>query len=251
MWLVESLALPSRSPIQYYGKWPFARFLGVQEPASVVFSAANLLVHLTMSQRYKAMHTNIEFALCGRLWLAWGCLCTVTWACAVVFHVRDVSLTEKMDYFSATAGIMSMMYCSLFRVFRLHERPIAMWMVALGFVASYANHLRYLLSGASFDYGYNTVFNASFIVLNIFLWVPWWRLNQTSLPHAWKAALFTVVVPVFASTELLDFSPVLNVLDAHATWHALTVPAAILWWSFLLDDAKYMSETTLAATKHV
>ena len=30
---------------QYYGKWPFRRFLGIQEPASVLFSLLNLYAH--------------------------------------------------------------------------------------------------------------------------------------------------------------------------------------------------------------
>lgn len=31
---------------QYYGKWPFWRFLGAQEPASVLFSLLNLYAHV-------------------------------------------------------------------------------------------------------------------------------------------------------------------------------------------------------------
>jgi hypothetical protein len=30
---------------QYYGKWPFIRFLGMQEPAAVLFSIGNLVMH--------------------------------------------------------------------------------------------------------------------------------------------------------------------------------------------------------------
>jgi hypothetical protein len=30
---------------QYYGKWPFYRFLALQEPASVLFSILNLIAH--------------------------------------------------------------------------------------------------------------------------------------------------------------------------------------------------------------
>ena len=31
--------------LQFHGKWPFHRFLGMQEPASVLFSLLNLLAH--------------------------------------------------------------------------------------------------------------------------------------------------------------------------------------------------------------
>ncbi|KAG2229273.1 hypothetical protein INT48_003867 [Thamnidium elegans] len=40
---------------QYYGKWPFYRLLGMQEPASVFFSIGNGLVHLYYFTRYQYM----------------------------------------------------------------------------------------------------------------------------------------------------------------------------------------------------
>jgi hypothetical protein len=39
------------------------------------------------------------------------------------------------------------------------------------------------------------------------------------------------------SLELLDFPPILRVLDAHAAWHAATIPLALAWWDFLVKDA--------------
>jgi hypothetical protein len=39
-------ALQKGEPVQqYYGKWPFWRLLGMQEPASVLFSALNFWAH--------------------------------------------------------------------------------------------------------------------------------------------------------------------------------------------------------------
>ena len=43
---ITNLAEQSGTPVQqYYGKWPFWRLLGMQEPASVFFSGFNLLCH--------------------------------------------------------------------------------------------------------------------------------------------------------------------------------------------------------------
>lgn len=39
---------------QFHGKWPFIRLMGVQEPASVVFSALNFYVHYKMLQEFRA-----------------------------------------------------------------------------------------------------------------------------------------------------------------------------------------------------
>nr|XP_023011654.1 post-GPI attachment to proteins factor 3 [Leptinotarsa decemlineata] len=42
-----------RTP-QFHGKWPFVRILGMQEPASVVFSILNGYVHLKMVRKFRA-----------------------------------------------------------------------------------------------------------------------------------------------------------------------------------------------------
>lgn len=39
------------------------------------------------------------------------------------------------------------------------------------------------------------------------------------------------------SLELLDFPPLGRILDAHALWHAATVPIGVLWYDFLIEDA--------------
>lgn len=38
---------------QFYGKWPFARFFGIQEPASVFFSFLNLIAHWRMIRKFR------------------------------------------------------------------------------------------------------------------------------------------------------------------------------------------------------
>jgi hypothetical protein len=39
--------------------------------------------------------------------------------------------------------------------------------------------------------------------------------------------------------ELLDFPPLLGLLDAHALWHGATAPLAYLLYSFLEADARW------------
>lgn len=47
MHMITDEAKASGMPVlQYYGKWPFWRFAGLQEPASVLFSLLNLLAHM-------------------------------------------------------------------------------------------------------------------------------------------------------------------------------------------------------------
>jgi hypothetical protein len=49
---------------------------------------------------------------------------------------------------------------------------------------------------------------------------------------------FILADPVDFSMELLDFPPLWQLLDAHATWHMLTIPLGFLWYQCVLADSK-------------
>ncbi|KAM7370853.1 hypothetical protein PAMP_010367 [Pampus punctatissimus] len=93
---------------QFHGKWPFARFLCFEEPASAMASLLNGLACLLMLLRYRSMvprqspmyHTINAFSLVS----------LNAWFWSTVFHTRDTYLTEKMDYFCATAVILYSIY---------------------------------------------------------------------------------------------------------------------------------------------
>lgn len=54
MWRTTNTFVSRGWPVpQFYGKWPFARFVGVQEPASVFFSFLNLMAHWRMIRKFR------------------------------------------------------------------------------------------------------------------------------------------------------------------------------------------------------
>jgi len=55
---------------QFHGKWPFARLMGVQEPASVLFSIANLLPHVIMLRKLRREVP--ETAPMRQVWIVYG-----------------------------------------------------------------------------------------------------------------------------------------------------------------------------------
>jgi hypothetical protein len=71
---------------QYHGKWPFWRFAGMQEPASVAFSLLNLLAHIRGAQkvtrRIPASHPMRRF------YLAWSVVSCSAWIFSSIFHTR-------------------------------------------------------------------------------------------------------------------------------------------------------------------
>ncbi|NXI24877.1 PGAP3 factor, partial [Sterrhoptilus dennistouni] len=102
-----------------------------------------------------------------------------------------------------------------------------------------AGHISYL-SLVRFDYGYNLVANAAAGMLTVAWWLRWCLRQGRRLPHVWKCAAAVLLLQALALLELLDFPPLLWVLDAHALWHIGTIPLNVLFYSFLMDDSLYL-----------
>ncbi len=87
-------------PVQYFGKWPFARALGMQEPISAALSFANALAHAAGLHACWA-HMRTAPREVSRRWLSLAIVAVAAWCCAAAFHARDVWATQCADYFSA------------------------------------------------------------------------------------------------------------------------------------------------------
>lgn len=78
---------------QFHGKWPFYRWAGMQEPASVLFSILNGYMHYKGSTKY-ARRIGPEYFLRPVL-IVYGFVSVNTWIWSAVFHCRDLPITEK------------------------------------------------------------------------------------------------------------------------------------------------------------
>ncbi|XP_038609579.1 post-GPI attachment to proteins factor 3 isoform X1 [Tachyglossus aculeatus] len=109
MWLTVGLYLRDGYGVpQFHGKWPFSRFLFFQEPASALASFFNGLANLVMLSRYRTAvpAASPMYPTC----VAFASVSLNAWFWSTVFHTRDTSLTEKMDYFCASAVILHSVY---------------------------------------------------------------------------------------------------------------------------------------------
>ncbi|THH08699.1 hypothetical protein EW145_g2519 [Phellinidium pouzarii] len=238
--------------LQYYGKWPFWRLLGMQEPASVLFSLLNLWVHVrgynTVKKRVPDGHPSKSFVM------AWSVVSMNAWVCSAIFHTRDKPITEKLDYFSAALVFIVALYTAVARFFFLgHPRRQHLYVLwgALC-VLTYGLHVTYLSVLPRFDYTYNIIFNLVLGLAHNFLWLLYTfpesytvirRFPPSAIPRRYrprcasKVALCAVLTMAAMSLELFDFPPIERILDAHALWHAATVPITALWYSFQVEDA--------------
>ncbi|KAL2127045.1 hypothetical protein VTI74DRAFT_11432 [Chaetomium olivicolor] len=244
--IVTADRLASRPPlpvVQFHGKWPFHRVLGMQEPCSVLFSLGNLAAHYYGLHRKVLPHMPAGYRL-RPFYVFLARLGMVTWFLSAVFHTRDFPLTEQLDYFAAGASVLYGMYYTVVRVWRL-DRPTpgarkGLWMWTGLCAALYVMHVGYLKLWR-WDYTYNTaVCVVCGLVQNVlWSWFSWRRYKGTG-GQAWATWPGMVVawVMLAMSLELFDFPPLWGSVDAHSLWHLGTIAPTVLWYNFLVKDAQ-------------
>jgi hypothetical protein len=231
--------------VQFHGKWPFRRILGMQEPFSVLFSFFNFLAHWHGISRLR--ETIPSWHSLRGYYLAFGYCGLACWTFSMLFHTRDFPLTEKLDYFGAGANVMYGMYLAIIRIFRLDQeeprhKPTLRRLLTAVCVLLYAMHVCYL-SFWSWDYTYNMIANIVVGMTQNVLWVAFslFRYQKNGKPwHVWPAMIVAWIM-LAMSLELLDFAPWHGLIDAHSLWHLGTViPTA--WWYLYVGIYIFISE---------
>lgn len=229
------LAIP-----QFHGKWPFIRIFGVQEPASMIFSLLNLYTHVLGIRLYMSQvdrdtplyYPSILFSMVSMH----------AWSWSAIFHTRDFPFTEKMDYFSATAGVIYSIYYCVFRMSlglftpTLQRGKVIRKVAAISLMCLYIWHVSRLVT--FFDYGYNMFVNVVAGLLNGTLWILYHILTRRKYSHQWMATCAVVGTVGLLSLELFDFAPVLWIFDAHSLWHLGTVLFPFLWYPFMVKESQ-------------
>ncbi|XP_034941578.1 post-GPI attachment to proteins factor 3 [Chelonus insularis] len=220
---------------QFHGKWPFIRMFGLQEPASMIFSLMNFYAHFVMYNKFRQeVKSSMPMSL---IWTYFTIVCLNGWLWSAIFHARDKPFTEVMDYSCAFTMVITLLFCMLLRIFYRNNKVFAV--IAFGYVSILVTHLSHLWSG-QINYGYNMKMNILFGFLTFVVTMIWWYRNSNKVPHAYLIGwfnIFTVIVTLF---EVADFPPIFWTLDAHALWHASTVPLVYLLYRFMILDCHYL-----------
>ncbi|KAK7423347.1 hypothetical protein QQX98_001138 [Neonectria punicea] len=229
------------SVVQFYGKWPFYRFLGMQEPFSVLFSLGNLWAHW---EGLKKVRAKIPVSYSLRPFYVWlACVNIVSWVASSVFHTRDFRFTEELDYFAAGANVLYGMYYTPIRIFRLDRntprRRSALRAWTLLCIVLYLSHISYL-KFVRWNYTYNMAANVVVGIIQHSLWT-WFSFDKYRRSRrvwaAWPGMVVACIV-VAMSMELLDFPPWLGCVDAHSLWHLFTIGPTVVWYNFLVKDSR-------------
>ncbi|KAI9199847.1 Per1-like-domain-containing protein [Polychytrium aggregatum] len=227
----DELAALGISPHQYYGKWPFYRLMGLQEPASVLFSLLNLHGHLVGFRRLRRLVPS--YYPLRSLVLLNSFLGINLWVWSSIFHSRDFPITEKLDYYSAMASFFCNLALTAILCFNIRSRIVQRWIVSV-LAAGYLGHITYLTLRTPFDYRFNTIVGVVVGVANNVILLLWGILNWTRrASYARHVVLMVCIITGAMTLEIFDFAPILGVLDAHSLWHASTIPVVWLWYHFI------------------
>nr|XP_020479043.1 post-GPI attachment to proteins factor 3 isoform X1 [Monopterus albus] len=155
-----------------------------------------------------------------------------------------ISVQQQSFFTLSTYAVSGMLYNRTLGL----RRPGVSSMVGVLLILAFTSHVSYL-TFVSFDYGYNMAANASIGMVNLLWWLCWCWQNRRTLPYWWKCGLVVLLLHGLALLELLDFPPLLWILDAHAVWHLSTIPVHFLFYSFLIDDSLYLLNTEKMGVK--
>ncbi|XP_065292244.2 post-GPI attachment to proteins factor 3 [Dermacentor albipictus] len=235
MWHAVDVLQAKDKPVpQFHGKWPFWRFYGIQEPASVIFSILNGICHLWMWRKFRRLvPSSAPFYV---IWKGQAVLSINAWFWSAVFHARDTPLTEKLDYYCAFSVVLYSLYSLCMRVLGTKNTGLSI-SVTVPFAAFFVYHIQYL-NFVHFDYGYNMKANVITGLLNSIGWLGWcWHHRKRG--YVWRGTIVVFMLDALLLLELGDFPPWCFLVDAHALWHLGTAPLPLLWYRFLIDDSLY------------
>jgi hypothetical protein len=276
----DEVGLDASELPQFHGKWTFSRIFGIQEPASAIFSALNLLATFVAWRKYcrsVLVTDGIKSALVDDSYFVITTISAIlgmnAWLWSTVFHIHDFPITEKLDYFSAFSVVLFSFYSVFIRVLEDHlsnlfnsGRLLVHITIPCGipFLAYYVYHVHFL-AYQHFDYGYNMNANLIAGCGSSFLWLYWSfrqlyvrTLSNSSkgnkyieTGHIKKGIFCIIALNAFLLFELLDFAPLWFTFDAHSLWHLATIPVPFYWLSFLSDEAiaKHHSRNILKDSK--
>jgi post-GPI attachment to proteins factor 3 len=205
----------------------------MQEPFSVFFSLLNFLAHQNglskVTSSIPASYTMRKYYVM----LAYFGM--ASWVFSMIFHTRDFSLTEQLDYFAAGASVLYGMYYTPIRIFRMDlggkktKSILRAWTVTC--ILMYVAHVTYL-KWYAWDYTYNMAANVVIGIVQNMMW-SWFSFDKYRRSgRAWAMwpGLVVAWIILAMSLELLDFPPLWGCLDAHSLWHLGTVAPTMIFY---------------------
>lgn len=225
--------------VKYYGHWRFARYFGLEEPASSVFSVFNALphfLHLVKSFIKPDDHSYM------RNWLrAYSLVACVAWLCSCAYHARKTKATEHFDLISALGFIVFGFFIAVRRIRGTSAQPLRIALLFVALFVAWAVRAWHMLQGNVSFQSHMTV-SIAFVVVTTLMWIGWvlhtllFVANKAEGQAKYLCLLCQVWLAFASALEIFDFPPIFGVFDAHSLWHLATIPLGFIWYRFWALD---------------
>lgn len=255
--------------LQFHGKWPFKKIMGFQEFFASIFSIGNFipqyrgykLIQKRLERNSKRAVTDVFYEMMLRNYMWVSIMGMLAWTSSTVFHLRDLVVTEKFDYFFAGGTVLSGFHAILTRLIYKHvaeERRYRYMKIVSGLVVTiFTCHILRLY--IDWSYRYNMKFNIFFGVLQYIVliyvgidnYIEIQRVRNGSKTEdksklqasVFKLSYLPILLVLFTSMsmslELYDRFSIKWQLDSHATWHLLTIVPSWYLFDFFLADLDF------------
>lgn len=252
--------------VKFNGKWPFKRVWGITELASVIFSLLNLRVNYTNYKKiwFQYRKTNDEMYLSYTYLLL---VSMIGWIFSTIFHIRDLVITEILDYYGACLIIIGNFYVITARYFNLKGKQLLMFQVVV--MVMYFGHMFKMY--IKWDYNYNIIYNMILGLCSMSLWIlhsagiarvyteNYYVLNNSITLLPYETKILTKLNPLQLSRpkiipyipivlnlwmlvamgfEVWEFEPIWNLIDSHSLWHLLSYFPQLIWYDWNIWDVE-------------
>ncbi len=235
---------------KYHGHWPFIRFFGLEQPASVLFSLANTIPHVI---HIFSRNENKRIYYFMSPWLSLVPFISLNaWLCSAYFHSKITTFSSLIDYVSALLLISYSLWLALRRIMGVYANAKLVTTLFVLYSALILNRIKLMIQNKiSFDSHMTLAILLS--CTHIIIWILWViyqyyhshkndNNNSNSSNNLTRKRIYIIICCqvwfVAASMlEIFDFPPFFGIFDAHSLWHFATPLLGSLWYYFWRLDA--------------
>lgn len=227
-------------PLKYYGHWPFRRILGLEEPASALFSILNGVPYfIDLVRAFFIPSAERSTYFMGSWLLFYYPIAILTWLASAIFHCRKTELTSLVDYAFALLFLGYSLWLAVRRIWgdRADQRKVSV--VFTSVLLLYMFQVVRMCNGqVSFDDHMRVSITVA--LLNVLTWLSWLIFSREEIKGNGKYRYLCLVCQLWFSSaallELFDFPAIWGLFDAHSLWHAATIPLGFIWSRFWYVD---------------
>ncbi len=245
---ITTFHIKNKLPIKkYYGHWPFIRFFGLEQPASVLFSLANTIPHIV---HIFSHNENKRIYYFMSPWLKVVPFVSLNaWLCSAYFHSKITPFSSLIDYISALLLISYSLWLVFRRIMGVKVNSILVTTLFVLYSALIINRIKLMIQNKiTFDSHMTLAISLSCI--HIILWVFWiiykcCQNNNNNNNYNYKLTRKRIYIIICCQIwfiiasmlEIFDFPPFFGIFDAHSLWHLATPLLGSLWYYFWSIDA--------------